>query len=627
MKGDPKRFRKLPFGYSDMEGIQEQDYQQQKIDLKIWKRIYAFAIRRKSYIVWALFFGMLTGVLDLCTSLVSMWAIDGFIAKASLEGFWQYIAVAFVVQMLFAVFTLGFAMACGRLEAHLIADIREEAFTRLQTLSFSFFDKTSVGYLLTRMTTDVDRTIGIISWSLIDIGWGIMAIIASIVGMFIVNWRLALILIIAIPALVLISVFFQKRILSYQRETRRLGSMITSAFNEGVMGARTTKTLVREELNNKEFTEVTRNYRTASMRAALISALYLPTASLIISVVTSLVLLRGGHSVMLGALTIGQLNFFINIGNMMFEPIRQFAGIFAEFQSSQAAAERVVGLLTAEQDIVDSAEVIEKYGDVFNAKTENWEPVRGDVTFENVSFWYKEGEPVLKNFNLEVKAGENIALVGETGGGKSTIVNLVCRFYEPQTGRILIDGKDVKERSQLWLESSLGYVLQSPHLFSGSIADNIRYGKPSATDEEIRSAAEMVGAHEFITALDKGYDTEVGEGGGLLSTGQKQLISFARAIIADPRIFILDEATSSIDTESEIKIQKASELLLKDRTSFIIAHRLSTVRSAEKILVIIDGEIAESGTHAELIAKRGRYYELYTNQFKDDKLEESIKQL
>ena len=602
----------------------EKEYQGQKINLGTWKKILSFAARKKKYIYWALIFGALTGILDLFTSLFSRWAIDDFIAKRTLEGFHWYIIAYVTVQTLFAVFTVGFSISCGKLEANLTADIRQDSFTKLQTMSFSYFDKSSVGYLLARLTTDVSRTVETLSWSFIDLGWGVMAILASLVGMFLIEWRLALILIAALPLLVLISIFFQKRILRFQRETRRLNSMITSSFNEGIMGARTTKTLVRERLNDKEFFGTAGSMRHASMRAVLISALYMPAASLVISIAVGAVLIKGGYNVIDGFLTIGTLNFFINIGNMMFEPIRNFTRIFADFQSSQAAAERVVDVLNAESDIVDSDEIIAKYGDMFDPKRENWEPIKGKVEFKNVSFWYKDGEKVLKNFNLKVKAGENIALVGETGSGKSTIVNLVCRFYEPQEGQILIDGKDIKERSQLWLQSNLGYVLQSPQLFSGSIKENIRYGRLDATDKEIVAAAKMVGADEFIRTLDKGYDTEVGEGGGLLSTGQKQLISFARAIIADPKIFVLDEATSSIDTESEMKIQKASEAMLHGRTSFIIAHRLSTIRDADRILVIEAGEVIEQGTHAELMAKRGYYYELYTNQFRADKELESL---
>lgn len=610
-----------------MSAIQEQDYTAQKVNLRTWRKILGYAAENKKYIFIAVGFGMLTGILDLCTNYISMWAIDGFITPKTTERLPLFIVASIFIQLCFGLFTLMFVQACGKLEAHLSEDIRREAFTRLQTMSFSFFDKTPVGYLVTRLTNDITRATETISWCFIDVGWGTMSIIASLIGMFIVNVKLSLILISALPALVTISVLFQKRILKHQRETRRLNSMITSSFNEGIMGARTTKTLVREELNNSEMFKLTGSMRRATMRAVMISALYMPVASLVISIAVGTVLNVGGFYVLGEYISIGKLNFFISLGNFMFEPIRNFARIFAELQTSQAAAERVSEILDAESDIIDSGEVVAKYGDLFDPITENWEPIRGEVEFQNVSFSYKDGEEVLRNFNLKVEAGQNIALVGETGSGKTTIVNLICRFYEPQEGRILIDGKDIRERSQLWLQSNLGYVLQSPQLFSGSIRENIRYGKLDAADEEVENAAKMVGAHEFIMSLDKGYDTEVGEGGGLISTGQKQLISFARAIIADPKIFVLDEATSSIDTESEIKIQKASEKLLRDRTSFIIAHRLSTIRHADRILVIDGGEVIEQGSHNELMALKGYYYDLYTNQFKTEKIQESLKVL
>jgi ATP-binding cassette subfamily B protein len=610
-----------------VSAIEEKDFQNQKINPQTWKIIFKFAAKRKKAYFFVIGGGLTAGIIDLIMSFMSMWAIDSFMAPRTTENLPLFIGAVAFLQIFLCFVTLVMCRASGYLEANLSSDVRREAFHKLQTLSFSYYDKTSVGYLLSRLTNDITRIMEMISWMGIDLGWGVMAIVASLIAMFAVNFKLALITAAAVPFLAIVSVLFQKKILKYQRETRKFNSMITSSFNEGIMGAQTSKTLVREELNNQDFFTVTGNMRKAAMRAAIISAVYLPVASLIISLAVGFVLIRGGHDVFNSLLTVGQLNFFINIGNMMFEPIRNFAGIFAEFQSSQAAAERVVDVLTSESDIQDSPEVIEKYGDSFHALTENWEPIQGEVEFQNVSFWYKENEVVLKDFNLKVRAGENIALVGATGGGKSTIVNLICRFYEPCKGRILIDGADIKERSQLWLQSSLGYVLQSPHLFSGTIRENIRYGRLSATDEEIENAAKMVGAHEFILNLENGYDTEAGEGGNLMSTGQKQLISFARAILADPKIFVLDEATSSIDTESEMKIQAAVDTLLHNRTSFIIAHRLSTVRNADRILVIDDGEVVEQGSHSQLMRKKGHYYELYMNQFRNEQFNISLQSL
>ena len=605
----------------------EKDYQNQKINPKTWATILSFAARRKGGFAVILAGSMTAGIIDTAMSFMSMWAIDGFMEPGTTEHLGLFAFAAVGLQLLMAVMTMVYCRRAGHMEADLSADVRRAAYHRLQTMSYSYFDKTSTGYLISRLTNDISRITEMVSWTCIDLGWGIMAVVASLIAMFVVNLKLALITIVAVPVVALISVWFQKKILKYQRETRRINSLITASINEGIMGAQTSKTLVREELNNQEFTAVTGDMYRASMRSATISAIYMPLASVVISLVSGLVLIAGGYDVLDGFITIGQLNFFINIGNMMFEPIRSFANIFSEFQACQAAAERVADVLVSVSEIEDLPEVEEKYGDFFQPKKENWEPIKGEVEFQNVSFWYLKGEPVLTDFSLKVRAGENIALVGETGGGKSTIVNLVCRFYEPREGTILIDGVDYRQRSQLWLQSSLGYVLQTPHLFSGSILENIRYGRLDATDEEVKAAARMVGADEFIEKLEKGYETDAGEGGGNMSTGQKQLISFARAILADPAIFVLDEATSSIDTEAELKIQAAAEKLLHGRTSFIIAHRLSTVRNADRILVIDGGRVLESGSHQELMAQKGRYYELYQNQFRRERFKESLRAL
>ncbi|MDR3148497.1 MAG: ABC transporter ATP-binding protein/permease [Oscillospiraceae bacterium] len=606
----------------------EKDFQAQKIKLSTWKILIGYAAKRKKTFMIVGLGGIIWGLADLSMSFMTMFAIDRFMTPGVLDGFPVFAVLFTMIQtVMMGAFTYVVCAAAGSLEANLSSDTRRVLFEKLQTLSFSYYDKSSVGFLLSRLTNDIWNIMEMISWVGIDLTWGSCSIIASLIGMFAVNIKLAAITVAAVPVVAVISVLFQRVILKYQRETRRLNSMITSSFNEGITGARTTKTLVREELNNADFTDLTQRARQKSIRSALISAVYMPAASLAISFATGMVMWRGGADAASTIITVGQLNFFINIGNMMFQPIRQFAGVFANFQSSQAAAERVVDVLTADSDIQDTEEIIRKYGNNFTGDRDNWEPISGNVEFKNVSFWYKDGEPILRNFNLKVSAGEKVALVGATGGGKSTIVNLACRFYEPSEGEILIDGTDYRQRSQLWLHSALGYVLQTPHLFSGSVRDNIRYGRLDATDAEIEEAARAVGAHEFVTQLSKGYDTEVGEGGDLMSTGQKQLISFARAILADPKIFVLDEATSSIDTESELKIQATGDTLLKGRTSFVIAHRLSTVRDADRILVIDKGEIAEQGSHTELIAKRGRYYELYTRQFREDMEQKSLREV
>lgn len=357
----------------------------------------------------------------------------------------------------------------------------------------------------------------------------------------------------------------------------------------------------------------------AASRSARLNAIYIPMILLFSSVASAVVLIRGGGMVREKVMQLGTLSVFISYAVIIFEPIQQLARLLSELISCQANIERVMDLLEQKPNVVDDEAVIAKYGDAFTAKKENWERIRGDIVFEDVSFRYPDGkEYVLEHFNLHVPAGMNVAIVGETGAGKSTLVNLLGRFFEPTKGRILIDGADYRERSQLWLHSQIGYVLQSPHLFSGTVRENIRYGRLDATDWEVEEAARQVSADVVAAKLEHGYESNVGESGGRLSVGEKQLISFARAILADPAIFVLDEATSSIDTQTEQLIQKAVNHLLKGHTSFVIAHRLSTIRQSDLILVVKDGKIVEQGNHHELLAQEGYYYELYFRQFEEE---------
>ena len=604
--------------------IQEQEFDQ-KVDLSIWKRLFRYALRYRKLFIGLI--AVLIGVagIDLIYPLLSKYAIDTFVVPSITVGIVPFAIVYILCVILQGTGVFLFVSGAGKMEMRIAYDIRQEVFKKLQELSFSFYDKTAVGYLMARMVSDIGRLSEMIAWSIVDVLWALFYVVGSIAVLFTLNWKLALIVLAVIPPLAVISAVFQKKILKYQRRVRKNNSRITGAFNEGIMGAMTTKTLVREERNTEEFTKITGEMRRASIRAAILSAIFMPIVMLLGSIGTALALNFGGKAVLSGimgiggiVLSFGTFSAFVSYTTQLFEPVQQLARIFAELQSAQASAERVLTLIDTPAEIVDTPEVEAIFGDNFHPKRENFPPIQGEIEFKNVSFAYKGGEKVLKNFNLKIKAGETIALVGETGAGKSTIVNLACRFYEPTEGSILIDGVDYRERSQLWLEESLGYVLQAPHLFSGTIRDNIRYGRKDATDEEVRHAARMVHAEEFILKQEKGYDTEVGEGGSLLSTGQKQLISFARVILADPRIFVLDEATSSIDTETEQMIQDAITHVLTGRTSFIVAHRLSTIRSADRILVIRDGRITEQGTHQELLKLKGYYYDLYTNQFRED---------
>ena len=600
--------------------MQEQDFAQhsQNLNLNIWKRLVAYALNHKRALYTVLIINTVMAAGSILFPLLTKYAIDNFVEKNTIQGLIPF-SVIYVALVLFQAWGIAvFIRCCGKLESHIAYDIRQQAFKKLQELSFSFFDKTAVGYLMARMVSDIGRLSDMIAWTLVDLSWVIFYIIGVIVALLALNYKLALLVLVVAPPLAVLSFFFQRLILKHQREVRRVNSRITGAFNEGIMGAMTSKTLVRERANADEFHTLTGEMRHVSQRATKYSAIFIPLVMLLGSVGTALAVAQGGQLVMVMGLTFGTFAAFITYTMNLFDPIQQLAGSLAEMQIAQASAERVFGLLDTPSDIVDSPTALEKYGDVFSPRRENWEDIRGDIQFDNVSFSYKEGEKVLEDFNLTVRAGETIALVGETGSGKSTIVNLVCRFYEPTRGRVLVDGRDYRERSQLWLQARLGYVLQAPHLFSGTIRDNIRYGRGDASDEEVRQAARMVSAEGFILKLEQGYDTQVGEGGARLSTGEKQLISFARVILANPRIFVLDEATSSIDTETEQLIQQAITQVLKERTSFIVAHRLSTIRNAHRILVISGGKIVEMGSHRELLRQKGHYYDLYTTQFKEE---------
>ena len=605
-----------------MQQFEEQDYTK-KFSLSLWKKVLRHTKEYRGDLVKLMLVMGVTAVCDVVFPMLTSYAIDHFIPTldrpGTTEGLPMFVIAYLAVLLIQVAAIFGFLYLGGRIEVGSCYTIRKKAFRKLQELPFSYYDRMPVGYLMSRMTSDTQRLAETIGWSLLDLAWGGVMIVAASVTMFVLNWKLTLAVLMVVPPLAVISWWFQQRILQAYRRVRKTNSKITGAFNEGIMGAKTTKTLVREEMNMQEFTVLTRDMKKSSVRAASLSALYLPIVVSLGSVATAYALWKGGQQVGLPmGMTLGVFQLFVNYTMQFFEPIRNIANVFAEMQSAQAAAERVMTLLDTQPDIVDSPEVEKEFGDNFHPKRENWPALKGEIEFSHVDFQYKEGEKVLSDFNLHVQAGETIALVGPTGAGKSTVVNLVCRFYEPTAGEIKIDGVDYRKRSQLWLQSNLGYVLQEPRLFSGTIRDNIRYARLDATDEEVENAARLVNAEKFILKMEKGYDTDVGEGGSRLSTGEKQLISFARAILADPRIFVLDEATSSVDTQTEQMIQRAISKVLTGRTSFIIAHRLSTIRTADRILVIDDGRIKEMGTHQELLRQKGAYYSLYTNQFQED---------
>ncbi len=604
--------------------IEEQSETVQKLDHRLWFRLIPYLQPYRRELILAMVCLAYLGLHDVLMTYLTKYLIDVYIVPGNLDQIASFFFVyaGLTAGMGFAVYQ--FIRLAGLLEAGIAKDIRQKGFEKLQVLSKGYFDRQPAGRIMARLTSDTVKLGEFISWGLVDMVWGITMMSGIILVMLIVDVRLALITLSVIPLLVLASWYFQRKIVELQRVVRRLNGKITGAISEGILGARTTKTLVIEEKIEADFLQMTGEMRQKSIRSAYYSALFQPVVINIGAVGTVLALTFGGQRVLGGLIGYGTLVLFINYSVQFFEPIREMARILTEMQSAQASAERILDLLDTRSDIEDTPEVIARYGTVLSPKVEAFSDVRGDVQLENINFYYKRGEPIFMDLNLQVEAGTSVALVGPTGSGKSSLVNLICRFYEPQSGQILIDGIDIRERSISWLHAFIGYVQQTPHLFKGTIRENIRYGNLHATEEDIYRAAELVGAHSLINALPKGYDTEVGEGGSLLSTGQKQIIAFARAVIANPRIFILDEATSNIDTESEKLIQEALRDVLRGRTSFIIAHRLSTIRNCDRILVLRDGEIIEDGNHEELLAQKGNYWQLYTNQYIQDQEKELL---
>lgn len=601
-----------------MAAYEEQEYNK-PFSFQIWAKMLPFFKPYKKYFAITIGLNLLLAGVDVLVPLFQSYAIDHFIAPDTLDGIGSFAGTYVAMILLQTIFVYVSVRAATIIEMNVGKDLKWAQFEHLQTLSFSYYNTTPVGYIHARVMSDTLRIAGMTAWGLVDMFWAFVYVVSVFGIMFLLNWKLALIIMLIVPCIALLTVYFQNKILHWNRKVRKINSQITNAYNEGITGVRTSKSMVIEEDNQENFRGITKQMHRAAIHSAKLNAVYIPTILLFSSVASAIVLARGGYMVQEELIQLGTLSVFISYAVVIFEPIQQLARLLADLISCQANIERVTDLLEQEPNVCDSPEVEAKYGDMFHPKKENWEEIKGDIVFEDVSFRYPDGkEYVLEHFNLHVPAGTNVAIVGETGAGKSTLVNLLGRFFEPTKGRILIDGKDYRLRSQLWLHSQIGYVLQNPHLFSGTLYDNIRYGNLDATDEEIREAARQVSADTVAEKLEKGYDSDVGESGGRLSTGEKQLISFARAILANPRIFVLDEATSSIDTKTEQLIQQATDHLLKGHTSFVIAHRLSTIRKADVILVVKDGKIIEQGTHKELLQEKGYYYELYSRQFEEE---------
>lgn len=572
----------------------------------------------KKIMISMIIMGALSSLIDSIYPLFNQYALNHFIALKTTDTIVPFIIAYIVILIVFVILNFVSTTWAGKIEMSVNRDLRNALFNHLQELSFSYFNQNNVGYVHARVMSDTGRIGQLVSWDMMDMVWQGSYLLFVLINMALINIHLAMYIMLIIPFAVILIIFFQKKLVALNRKIREINSKITSNFNEGITGAKSIKTLVVENKINHDFDVDSDDMEKTSVLAGRYSALFSSLVTMLSSITLAIILWKGGMINQEGIIMIGTLSVFMTYALNMLEPIQSIVGGIARLIAIQVNIERFTTLLETQSDVADRVEVVEKYGDTFHPKKENWETLYGDVEFKDVSFKYPDGnEMVLEHFDLKVPQGTNVAIVGETGAGKSTLVNLVCRFFEPTYGQVLIDGKDARDRSQLWLHSNIGYVLQTPHLFSGTVRDNLRYGKPDATDEEIWKALKLVNAEFVIDKMDKGLDSEVGEGGDMLSTGEKQLISFARAILADPKILVLDEATASIDTLTEKAIQDAIFTVIKGRTSFVIAHRLSTIVDADVILVVKDGKIIERGKHAELMQAHGYYYDLYTRQYEE----------
>ncbi len=581
-------------------------------------RIAPYLKRYRGLIIRTVLVGGAVSAVDALYPLFNRYALDHFVGGQTLKGVVPFILLYAALMLVQTVLNYKSTFDCGRLELQVNRDLRNAAFDHLQTLSFSYFNQNSVGYIHARVISDTGMIGEVVSWRMMNLVWSGAFIIGVLAVMLSVNAGLTLWILILLPVAAVLMTYFQKKLVGFNRRIREINGKITGNFNEGITGARTIKVLNIEERMNADFRRETGEMRRTAVREAHFSSLFISTVTMMSSLILAVVLWKGGRLTAAGLTRIGTLSVFMSYALELLDPIQQLIQALSAYVAIQPNIERFTKLMAEQPDVADPPEITEKYGDAFAPKRENWEPLIGSVEFRDVTFRYSDGEEnVLEHFNLSVPNGTNVAIVGETGAGKSTLVNLVCRFCEPTGGEILIDGRNVRARSQLWLHSHIGYVLQTPYLFSGTVRDNLRYGKPDATDEQIWEALRLVSADEIVQRMDRGLDSEVGEGGGMLSVGEKQLLSFARALLADPRILVLDEATSSVDTVTEKAIQRAIAAVVRGRTSFVIAHRLSTITGADVIIVVKNGRIIAQGTHRELMRERGYYYDLYTRQYED----------
>lgn len=605
---------------NDLEIQHEDEYTSGVVDWSLWKQLFCYATAYPRELLLLAVCAMITAAMEISYPLITRAVIDTVAAHVD-NGAAQYLKTEELMRyaVLYGLTTLmitlsigGFIRISGLLESRISHDIRRDGFINLQALSFSYFNHRPVGWLMARMTADCDRLSSILVWGLVDTIWGLTLMLGISIAMIWLDATLALVVLSILPILAIASAFFQRRLLQSARAATGINSRVTASYNEAITGVLTSKVFLREQSNSAEFGELTQRLSRAKVQNLTYASIYLPVVVTLASLAIGLTLVAGGFNVLDGAISVGTLIAFMRFATNLFEPVQEISSSFAEMQMAQASAERVLGLINTVPDIKDAENLADE-------QLPNDYQIQ-NITLTNVCFAYendsssKKASPILDGINLQAHFGQSVAIVGPTGGGKSTLVNVIARFYEPIKGEVLIDGIDYRQRGLHWLQSRLGVILQDNHIFSGSLMSNIRYGNLDASDADIIDASKVAGAHDFIMAMPDGYQSEVGERGERLSAGQKQLVSFARAIVSNPQILIMDEATSSVDTETEQQIQSGLTTMLKGRIAFIIAHRLSTIRQAEQIVFIEKGRIVEQGSHEELMAANGRYRGLYQLQ-------------